>query len=210
MAVIRIGKLPELYEKLGREYKEGEIIYIEGERATRFYVIYKGKVNMIRFLPDKQRLINILYDGQTFGENCILDEARYEESAIAAIDGTKLISIPKKGMINLIEQNPSFAVDFIRLLTYKISEALHYLQIKWIPDSVIKIGEIILAHFDKFTGTKKLGIEEISSISGLKLEATKTSVEVLCSTGYVSLDDDKITILSSQNLRSYLLQLGRK
>ncbi len=210
MADIRIGKLPELYEKLGKEYKSGEIIYLEGEKASKFYVVYEGKVNIIRFLPDAQRLINILYDGQTFGENCILDGARYEESAIAAVDNTKVIAIPKKGMINLIQQNSPFTMDFIRLLISKISEALNYLQIKWIPDSEIKIGQILLAHFGRFANTKKMSIEEISSISGLNLEATKTALEKLCSSGYVSLEDNEISIVSAQNLRSYLLQLGRK
>jgi CRP-like cAMP-binding protein len=74
-----------------REFKAGEVIFKEGDAATEFFVIQRGKVE-IRI---GNRLLGTLSDHDIFGEMALIDTAPRSATAIAATD-VKLVPVGEK------------------------------------------------------------------------------------------------------------------
>lgn len=59
-----------------KEYKTGEILFTEGTSSDAMYIIEQGQVKITKSLsPDKEKTLNVLSDGDFFGEMAFLDRA---------------------------------------------------------------------------------------------------------------------------------------
>lgn len=59
-----------------KEYKAGEILFTEGTSSDAMYIIEQGQVKVTKSLsPDKEKTLNVLSDGDFFGEMAFLDRA---------------------------------------------------------------------------------------------------------------------------------------
>ncbi len=86
-----------------REFKAGEVIFKEGDAATEFFVIQRGKVE-IRL---GNRLLGTLSDHDIFGEMALIDTAPRSATAIAATD-VKLVPVGEKQFLFLVSRTPLF------------------------------------------------------------------------------------------------------
>ncbi len=59
-----------------KEYKAGEILFTEGTSSDAMYIIEQGQIKITKSLsPDKEKTLNVLSDGDFFGEMAFLDRA---------------------------------------------------------------------------------------------------------------------------------------
>lgn len=89
-----------LKERAVLNLKEGENIYLQGEKGSDTYYIVKGSVKV-------QRANHIFYleRGDFFGEEaCILDEIRTGDAS--AVTDVQLIKIPEDLFFSLLDRNP--------------------------------------------------------------------------------------------------------
>ena len=98
-----------------REFKAGEVIFKEGDAATEFFVIQRGKVE-IRI---GNRLLGTLSDHDIFGEMALIDTAPRSATAIAATD-VKLVPIGEKQFLFLVSRTPYFALKIMRVLARRL------------------------------------------------------------------------------------------
>ena len=98
-----------------REFKAGEVIFKEGDAATEFFVIQRGKVE-IRF---GNRLLGTLSDHDIFGEMALIDTAPRSATAIAATD-VKLVPVGEKQFLFLVSRTPYFALKIMRVLARRL------------------------------------------------------------------------------------------
>ena len=98
-----------------REFKAGEVIFKEGDAATEFFVIQRGKVE-IRI---GNRLLGTLSDHDIFGEMALIDTAPRSATAIAATD-VKLVPVGEKQFLFLVSRTPYFALKSMRFLARRL------------------------------------------------------------------------------------------
>jgi CRP/FNR family cyclic AMP-dependent transcriptional regulator len=98
-----------------REFKAGEVIFKEGDAATEFFVIQRGKVK-IRI---GNRLLGTLSDHDIFGEMALIDTAPRSATAIAATD-VKLVPVGEKQFLFLVSRTPYFALKIMRVLARRL------------------------------------------------------------------------------------------
>jgi CRP/FNR family cyclic AMP-dependent transcriptional regulator len=98
-----------------REFKAGEVIFKEGDAATEFFVIQRGKVE-IRI---GNRLLGTLSDHDIFGEMALIDTAPRSATAIAATD-VKLVPVGEKQFLFLVSRTPYFALKIMRVLARRL------------------------------------------------------------------------------------------
>ncbi len=83
-----------------RKYREGELVFLEGDEGDRLYVILEGKIGIIKQCTEDGRnlIISVLSKGECFGEMAVLDEpvrsatARAEEDVLLLEFEKKIIS----------------------------------------------------------------------------------------------------------------------
>ena len=97
--------------------KSGEYIFREGSAAEKFYVIYKGKVNVEIQLPDSHPFsIQTLEEGDVLGWSWFIDPNQWRFSA-RALAKTELIVIDGKTLKEACENNHDLGYEIFKRLT---------------------------------------------------------------------------------------------
>ena len=70
-----------------RQYKKGDVIFNEGDNSKTLYFMSSGKIKLYKYTTDgKEQIINVLSDGEFFGEFSILKNTNYRVNARAITD----------------------------------------------------------------------------------------------------------------------------
>lgn len=92
---------------------KGQVLFVQGERATRFFVINYGWVKLFReTLDGTQAIVDILSSGHMFGESSLFHEDMYPYSAEAA-ENVEILSLPLPFLKTQLETNPKFALAML-------------------------------------------------------------------------------------------------
>lgn len=82
-----------LFKKFGRVFPPGTLLFEEGQDCSGMYIIQKGCVRLYKKVGPKEITIDILKEGDFFGEMaCLLDQPRSinavveEESRVLAVE----------------------------------------------------------------------------------------------------------------------------
>lgn len=94
-----------------RPVRAGEVIFNEGDQATEFFVVDKGKV-AIRL---GNRTLDVIGEGQIFGEMSLIDAGPRSASAVAETDAV-IVPVSEKQFLFMISEAPYFALSVMRVL----------------------------------------------------------------------------------------------
>ena len=101
-----------------RTFKQGEIIFREGDPATELYVIKSGRVD----ISTGNRLLATLDDNGIFGEMALIDKTPRSATVTAATD-VELVPVNEKQFLFLVSQTPFFALKVMRVLAGRLRAA---------------------------------------------------------------------------------------
>jgi CRP-like cAMP-binding protein len=106
-------------------YDKGQVVIAEGDIKEKFYIIFKGSVNIYKGYYGKDRsLLANLMTGEMFGELSFIDDQPRSATAVTS-ENTKLLSIRKD--------------DFLKLLSK--SAAISFAIMKWIAATIRKFNK---------------------------------------------------------------------
>jgi CRP-like cAMP-binding protein len=111
-----------LFQRFGKEFKRGHVLFREGEPGKEMYVIQAGKVNITKTVRDTEKILAQLGAGEFFGEMAILNNKPRSAGAVMAEDG-KLLVIDPKTFEAMIRGNVEIAVRLIKKLSDRLQEA---------------------------------------------------------------------------------------
>lgn len=106
-----------------RNYKEGEVIFNEGDPGVGMYIIEKGRVNII--LGKEQKLLAVLSDGEFFGEIALLSETPRTAGAISVMP-TNILGFFQPDLFGLLETNPAMGNKILIRLAQMIADRLRF------------------------------------------------------------------------------------
>jgi CRP/FNR family cyclic AMP-dependent transcriptional regulator len=111
-----------LFQRFGREFKRGEVLFREGEPGKEMYVIQAGKVNITKTVRDTEKILATLGAGEFFGEMALLNNKPRSAGAVMHEDG-KLLVIDPRTFEAMIRGNVEIAVRLIKKLSDRLQEA---------------------------------------------------------------------------------------
>jgi CRP/FNR family transcriptional regulator, cyclic AMP receptor protein len=98
-----------------REYKAGAIVFREGEHGTEFYVIQKGRVQIL----SGNRVLETLGGSEIFGEMALIDASPRSATVVAETD-VVVAPITEKQYLFLVRHTPYFALKVMRVLAERL------------------------------------------------------------------------------------------
>jgi HD-GYP domain-containing protein (c-di-GMP phosphodiesterase class II) len=105
-----------------KHYAAGESIVEENEIAERFFIIEKGKIQIIkRFEDGEQLVLGVHSDGEFFGEMALLDEGP-RSATVRSVDATTVLEIARQDFETLIYKSPVLAYSIMRELSSRLRE----------------------------------------------------------------------------------------
>ncbi len=105
-----------------KNYKKGAVIVEELTEAERFFIIYKGKIEITkRFEGDEEFVLSVQSDGDFFGEMALLDEGRRSATA-RALEPTLVLEISRNNFETLLYKAPVLAYRILKELSSRLRE----------------------------------------------------------------------------------------
>jgi len=112
----------KLFERFGREFPPGTVIFKEGDVGNEMYVIQSGKINITKKARDQEKLLVTLGPGAFFGEMAIINNKPRSASAVVE-ESARLLVIGPKTFDAMIRGNAEIAVRMIKILAQRLQEA---------------------------------------------------------------------------------------
>ncbi|MBC2712580.1 MAG: Crp/Fnr family transcriptional regulator [Desulfosarcina sp.] len=155
---------------VGRQYKRGEFIFMEGDEADGFYIVADGKVKIYKTsLEGKEQILHIYGPGNPFGEVPVFSGSRFPANAQALVK-SRILFLPRKAFVGLIAEHPSLSMNILGELSMRLREFtvhIENLSLKEVP-SRLAAYLIVLAkeqeHSDRVTLTISKG--QLASLLG--------------------------------------------
>lgn len=114
-----------------RHYKEGEIIFRQGEAGYGMYIIASGRVDITAKDPDnnrtseeKQIRVARLQTGDFFGELALVEQDGQRSARATAVKDTELIGFFKPNLLEILERKPSIGVKIMLRLSEVLGQRL--------------------------------------------------------------------------------------
>jgi HD-GYP domain-containing protein (c-di-GMP phosphodiesterase class II) len=105
-----------------KKYDKGAAIIEEMTEAERFFIIYKGKIEISkRFEGGEEFVLSVQSDGDFFGEMALLDEGR-RSATVRALEPTTVLEISRKDFDTLLYKAPVLAYRILKELSSRLRE----------------------------------------------------------------------------------------
>lgn len=109
------GELTDIAQKMApEEVAVGDVIIRQGDVGDKFYLIRRGKVEVIVKDNKGERVVAVLEPGSCFGERALLtDEPR--NATVRAVEDTDLYALGKESFLRALRSSPSFENQLLRI-----------------------------------------------------------------------------------------------
>lgn len=98
-----------------QHFDAGEKVFLEEDAGDCMYVVQSGKVDVITF----GSALESIGPGGMFGEMALIDDGPRSAAALAG-EATEAAVIDKATFLQLVREEPEFALRVMRLLTERI------------------------------------------------------------------------------------------
>jgi CRP/FNR family cyclic AMP-dependent transcriptional regulator len=118
---LRKGELREVHRRL---YKDGEVIFWEGEPGVGIYIIQQGEVGIYKeYAKAGQKELACLHAGDFFGEMALLEDDSRSATAVASGE-TCLFGLIHPDLFDLIDRKPQLGVKLLSALANMLARRL--------------------------------------------------------------------------------------
>jgi CRP-like cAMP-binding protein len=115
----QLKKMSGIFEE--RVLHQDEVIFFQGEKSDRLYLIKSGFVELIIGSSFGERVIRNLGQGQSVGEMTWVDHGRRSATARSATEGTTIVSVSFEVLDALCERNPRIGYRISRNIASDLS-----------------------------------------------------------------------------------------
>ena len=117
-------------------FNKGEVIFHEGDKASGFYMLEKGKVKIFKLsFEGKEQILHIYGAGNAFGEVPVFAGRKFPASAMT-LEESEIIYFPREKFVKLISMAPELGMNFLADLAGRLREftvQIENLSLKEVP-----------------------------------------------------------------------------
>lgn len=187
----------------------GEVLFHEGERGDRLYVIQSGKVKLGRSSVDgRENLVGILGPGEMFGELSVFDPGPRNATATAVAE-THLLGLDSTDLQAFLSERPAVAQTLLTALARRLRRTNDSLADLVFTDVPGRVAKALLDLSDRFgtpieDGTlveHGLTQEELAQLVGASRETVNKALADFATRGWIRLEARAVALLDVDRLR---------
>jgi CRP/FNR family cyclic AMP-dependent transcriptional regulator len=205
----------KLYERFGREFPAGHVLFKDGEPGLEMYVIQTGKVRLSKTVRGVEKTLAVVGAGAFFGEMSILNNKPRSATATVEEDA-KLLVIDPKTFEAMVRGNAEIAVRLIKTLAQRLQETDDQIENLLLKDPNSRVVHFLLNTCKKSpaqndgTVTVDFTVKELAGKVGLELEPVNDVLNKLIRAKLVHIVENGLVIHNVQKLKDFLEFLGMK
>ncbi len=205
----------KLYERFGREFPAGHVLFREGDAGREMFVVQSGKVRISKQVRDVEKTLVVLGPGEFFGEMSILNNN--PRSATATVDDpAKLLVIDPKTFEAMVRGNAEIAVRMIKKLAARLQETDEQIENLLLRDHNSRVVHFLgnlAARQGKPTPDGvliEIAVKELGGKIGLDNERVDEVLGRLIRARLVKITDSGLLVQDVNKLREFLEFLEMK
>ena len=197
------SKLNEIIKE--KHFKKNSVILMEGDSKNFMYVIFSGKIKVVRVNPDgKEQILVIRKRGDFFGEMTLLD-GKSQPATVVAMEDATVGLILKSDFEQYFMKDKTVLKQIISLLCERLRESWAMLRLLALPDAESRV-RAVLAHIGSIYGITdvrgviipfKITHKEIADFAALTRETVTRLLARLTQSGEIEINGRKTIILKS-------------
>ncbi|HEU4522438.1 MAG TPA: cyclic nucleotide-binding domain-containing protein [Thermoanaerobaculia bacterium] len=112
-------------------FRAGSMIFREGERGDKLYIVLDGRVRISKFIPGVgEEALTVLDRGDFFGEMALIDDKARSADAKTHEGDATVLSIDRATLNEILSMDPNASLQFLNLLCRMISRRLREINEK--------------------------------------------------------------------------------
>ena len=158
-----------------RTLKKNEVIFEQGDVATKFTFVNKGLVKVIRSLkPGQEMILRIATEGEFFGIFAIFSEQTYAVRAVTEGEVT-LGEIPTEPFFKFLEKHPEIYRKFLKYSSQNSQQLMRKVPEMALTRIESRVAKILL------NLTRKIGYRE-NDLYQLEMPLTRKEIAAMAGT----------------------------
>jgi len=184
---------------VNKHFDRGEIIFSEGDEGNGFYVVVEGTVKVFKLsVEGKEQILHIFGPLEPFGEVPVFAGQDFPAHA-EAIAESRLFFFPRDAFTNLIEQNPSLALNMLAVLSMRLRQftvQVEHLSLKEVPG---RLAAYLLYLSDKKDAERSVDLDiskqQLASLLGTISETLSRILARMTRQGLIEVEGRRIKIM---------------
>jgi CRP/FNR family transcriptional regulator, cyclic AMP receptor protein len=204
-----------LFQRFGRTYPKGTVLFREGEKGEEMFVIQGGKVQISMKVRGVEKILSVLQPGEFFGEMAILNSKPRSATAVVAEDA-KLLVIDSKTFEAMVRGNAEISLRMIKKLAARLQEADDQIENLLLKDhnskvvhALVRLSETQGTPVERGTFVRILP-EELGQKVGLPVDRVNEVVAKLAKAKIVAATKDGLLVHDGIRLKKFLEFLEMK
>jgi CRP/FNR family transcriptional regulator, cyclic AMP receptor protein len=190
-------------------YRRGEVVFHEGEKGDRLYVVTDGKVKLGRTSSDgRENLLAILGPGQMFGELSLFDPGPRSATVTAVTDVT-FETLSHDELLRWLTGRPDVARGLLSQLAARLRKANDVVADLVFSDVPGRVAKALLDLSQRFGRTADDGIhvhhdltqEELAQLVGASRETVNKALADFAQRGWLRLEPRSVVLLDIERLK---------
>src|SRR5438045_2320220 len=210
-----MGAEETLFQRFGKEFPKGTVLFKEGEPGKEMFVLQAGRVAISKKVRDTEKVLATLGPGEFFGEMAIISNKPRNATAVVS-DNAKLLVIDPKTFEGMIRGNSEIAVRMIKKLAERLSEADAQIENLLLSDPASRVIQQMLHVCQTRGRPMEEGIEidfpvrELPREIGVGEPAIRFTLDKLERSGLVDRSGDRLMVHDTARLHDFLKYLEMK
>jgi CRP/FNR family transcriptional regulator, cyclic AMP receptor protein len=210
------GQLPPaVIEHLGadmkrRRLRRGSVIFAKGEPGTGLMAVLAGAVKISVLSADGREIVlNIMREGDVFGEIALLDGHPRTADATAMMD-SELMVVERRDFIPFLRSHPDLTIQVIEILCSRLrrtTEQVREITSRNLPTRLARALLHLTADVERPAGRRvAITQHEISQIIGRSRESTNKQLRSWAKDGLIRLERGAVSVLDRDKLGALAAQ----
>lgn len=186
--------------------KSGETLFHQGDKAKFFYLVISGQIKLCLNSRDgNQKIVEVVYPGQTFAEAvAFMTGHRYPVSA-QAIEDASLVGIPSLLYLEQLADSNASCFRLLGNISRRLHARLREIEMLTLENATHRLVRF-LAHKTITEDNRihlNLSRQDIAARLSIKPETLSRIIRGLIDEGIISVDGKEITILNRKAMAEY-------
>ncbi len=197
---------------LDQKVEKGQSLFSEGSRARGFYLLVSGKIKIFKLSREgKEQILHIFGTGEIFGEVPVFAGGNYPANA-EAIEPGRVIFFPRAQFVDLIEKEPSIALNMLGILSRRLRRFTHMVEDLSLKEVPGRLAAYLIYLGERSANPQALELDitkgQLASLLGTIPETLSRILAKMAQQDIIAVEGRKIRLLDRKALE--LLASGVK
>ena len=188
-----------------RAYSPGEVIILEGDLPTTFYVVHQGWVKGVKFTSEgREQILNVLGAGQPTNFPAVFAEEP-NWATLIALEPSQLWAIKQSALLTLLDRYPAMARLVIRALASRLIYTVSMIEDLSLRSVTARLAKLLLTQLgtsqkNTLSRPRWATQAEIAARLGTVPNVAHRALRELADEGLIQVDRHQIVILDRAGL----------